>query len=271
MNNGLTLADVQKMLHFTTLPYANEVWGKVIFSQASVSPSVHGGGGGWLMMSLPVWLPGPMFLRGISGPMFLPGGLPDTRPPWTEPPPPPPPCGKEWTVRIILECILFTVCNVVAARCFYTCHSVHRGASARHPMGRAPPPRHTPSSWAHTPSCAHTPPPPRDGHCSEPYASYWNAFLLIFFADTTLFNVQFFLFIDRNRHRTHRQSKWLKYTVYSKCIYTMQPHINVRTIIRFSIHYNFIIWKVERIKERVEEKEGIPPPQQRLIFSGKQM
>uniref|UniRef100_A0A672L9Q4 Ubiquitin-like protein NEDD8 n=1 Tax=Sinocyclocheilus grahami TaxID=75366 RepID=A0A672L9Q4_SINGR len=37
------------------------------------------------------------------------------------------------------------------------------------------------------------------------------------------------------------------------------------------LEINFFTIKVERIKERVEEKEGIPPQQQRLIYSGKQM
>ncbi|EON65488.1 ubiquitin-like protein 1 [Coniosporium apollinis CBS 100218] len=30
-------------------------------------------------------------------------------------------------------------------------------------------------------------------------------------------------------------------------------------------------YKISKIKERVEEKEGIPPVQQRLIYGGKQM
>ncbi|KAF2743892.1 ubiquitin [Sporormia fimetaria CBS 119925] len=30
-------------------------------------------------------------------------------------------------------------------------------------------------------------------------------------------------------------------------------------------------YKVSQIKEKVEEKEGIPPAQQRLIYGGKQM
>jgi ubiquitin-like protein Nedd8 len=29
------------------------------------------------------------------------------------------------------------------------------------------------------------------------------------------------------------------------------------------------LFQIERIKERIEEREGIPPPQQRLIFGGK--
>eukprot|EP00296_Roombia_truncata_P008482 JP446967.1.p2 GENE.JP446967.1~~JP446967.1.p2 ORF type:complete len:154 (-),score=52.07 JP446967.1:245-706(-) len=48
--------------------------------------------------------------------------------------------------------------------------------------------------------------------------------------------------------------------------------INVKTltgnIIQINIDSND---KIMRIKERVEEKEGIPPVQQRLIFGGKQM
>jgi hypothetical protein len=35
--------------------------------------------------------------------------------------------------------------------------------------------------------------------------------------------------------------------------------------------HEFACEQVQRIKERVEEKEGIPPQQQRLIYGGKQM
>ena len=60
----------------TLLPPANGVWDKVIFSKACVSHSVHREC--LCMIILPVWLPGPMFLHGVSvpGPMFLRGGLP---------------------------------------------------------------------------------------------------------------------------------------------------------------------------------------------------
>ena len=66
------------------------------------------------MMSLPFWLPGPMFLGGvsISGPMFLPGGLclwshvpTGGTTPYRDLP-----YGKERMVYILLECIL--VCDL---------------------------------------------------------------------------------------------------------------------------------------------------------------
>ena len=49
-------------------------------------------------------------------------------------------------------------------------------------------------------------------------------------------------------------------------------HINDKIqYLLWEITTDLLSIQVERIKERVEEKEGIPPPQQRLIFSGKQM
>ena len=111
------------------LPPANEVWGKVMFLLASVILST--GGGGLCVMSLPVWLPGPMFLPGgvsVSGPMFLLGircfwshvpsggslsrGVSLTKNPRQRPPPNRDPLsqyGKERVVRILLECILTRV------------------------------------------------------------------------------------------------------------------------------------------------------------------
>ena len=56
-------------------PPANEVWGKVMFLHMSIILSTRSG---VYMMSLLIWLPGPMFLLvgggGVSGPIFLPGG-----------------------------------------------------------------------------------------------------------------------------------------------------------------------------------------------------
>ncbi|KAF2487030.1 ubiquitin-related domain-containing protein [Neohortaea acidophila] len=48
--------------------------------------------------------------------------------------------------------------------------------------------------------------------------------------------------------------------------------IKVRTLTGKEIELNIEdSYKISTIKERVEEKEGIPPVQQRLIFGGKQM
>ena len=67
---------IEKLL-LVFLPPANEVWGKVIFSESFVILSTVHGGGDLCMMSLLVWLPVSMSHQGISvpGPMFLLGAL----------------------------------------------------------------------------------------------------------------------------------------------------------------------------------------------------
>ena len=52
----------------------------------------------------------------------------------------------------------------------------------------------------------------------------------------------------------------------------LAPQIKVKTLTGKEIEIDIEADDtIARIKERVEEKEGIPPPQQRLIFGGKQM
>ena len=67
------------------LPPANEVWGKVIFSQACVKNSVHGGEGGAIPACIAGGIPACLAagLQGWGG--VLPGGLLRgiTPPPWT--------------------------------------------------------------------------------------------------------------------------------------------------------------------------------------------
>ena len=78
---------------------------------------------------------------------------------------------------ISYTCISFLPsATVVAERlCCYRYMSVHSGEvynpPGRHPPGQTPTPlAETPLLWSD--------PPPRDGHCSGRYASYWNALLL---------------------------------------------------------------------------------------------
>ena len=75
------------------------------------------------MMSLPVWLPGPMFLLGVWT---------ETPTPWTKTPPGQRPFldrdplySKERAVHILLECILVTNCK--GRICFHKGLSVHGG------------------------------------------------------------------------------------------------------------------------------------------------
>ncbi|KAF2802084.1 ubiquitin-domain-containing protein [Mytilinidion resinicola] len=49
------------------------------------------------------------------------------------------------------------------------------------------------------------------------------------------------------------------------------PALSTQHPLYLSLNHQQDANQVSRIKERVEEKEGIPPAQQRLIFGGKQM
>ncbi|WFD49537.1 nedd8-conjugating enzyme UBE2F [Malassezia furfur] len=52
---------------------------------------------------------------------------------------------------------------------------------------------------------------------------------------------------------------------------TCVPHAEIELDVDATDKVRRPLTQITRIKERVEEKEGIPPAQQRLIFGGKQM
>ena len=156
-----------------------------------VSHSVHRGESYLCMVSLNVWLPGPMFLPGgfsVTGPMFLPGrgvlstgslfggSLPGSRP-WTDPRMVKSgPYASYWNAfyrpQTKFVKVMFLHLSVS--------HSVHRGLSASVHAGIHPPGRHPPPA-----QCMRA--------TSGRYASYWNAYLLMtaaknsFYAIVTLF------------------------------------------------------------------------------------
>ena len=65
---------------------------------------------------------------------------------------------------------------------------------------------------------------------------------------------------NRTRHRARLQSEPRR----------LHPHSSPTSNDHTTNHFTSGA-QVSRIKERVEEKEGIPPVQQRLIYGGKQM
>ena len=85
------------MIVLLLLPPANEVWGKVIFSEACVKNFVHGGGRAWLQGAC-------MVARGVclvaGGHVWLLGGVRRIRRDTV----------NERAVRILLECMLVLNC-----------------------------------------------------------------------------------------------------------------------------------------------------------------
>ena len=76
------------------------------------------------------------------------------------------------------------------------------------------------------------------------------------------------LFHRRSRRCAHAAQLKLTHSLVSR----RRAQIKVKTLTGKEIEIDIESDDtIARIKERVEEKEGIPPPQQRLIFGGKQM
>ena len=104
-----------KSLTSLSLTHTHEVWGTVMFLHTSVILST----GSLCMMSLPVWLPGPMFLLGVSvfGPMLILGvsvwDVTFQRTPRRPPRNRDPTFGKEPALRNLLECAI-VLCKFVA-------------------------------------------------------------------------------------------------------------------------------------------------------------